>query len=96
MSPTLEHEIAAKEARPNWKPDIEFFQQALGFRIGNYGMTTWGDLFTNRQLVALETFAGLIPDVISEIKKQATEVGLPDDHISLQNGGQGSWLMQRQ
>ena len=41
----------------SWKPDVEFFQQALGFRVGNYGLTKWSDLFTPRQLVALTTFS---------------------------------------
>ncbi len=29
----------ANQAEPLWTPDVEFFQQALGFRIGNYGLT---------------------------------------------------------
>ena len=39
-------EAVARKAKPEWKPDVEFFQQALGFRVGNYGMTKWSDLFT--------------------------------------------------
>jgi putative DNA methylase len=39
-------ETIARNAKPLWKPDVEFFQQALGFRVGNYGMTKWSDLFT--------------------------------------------------
>ena len=46
LAPTVEQEEAARKAIPEWRPDIEFFQQALGFRVGNYGMTKWGDLFT--------------------------------------------------
>ena len=46
----------------SWQPDVEFFQQALGFRIGNYGMTKWSDLFTRRQLVALSTFVDLVQE----------------------------------
>src|SRR5450631_3554247 len=38
---TPDHEEAARQARPTMRPDVEFFQQALGFRIGNYGMTKW-------------------------------------------------------
>src|SRR5262249_30174073 len=36
LSPVPEHEAIAHSAQPAWKPDVEFFQQALGFRIGNY------------------------------------------------------------
>jgi putative DNA methylase len=48
------------KSKADWKPDVEFFQQALGFRIGNYGMTKWSDLFTNRQLIALTTFSDFV------------------------------------
>ena len=44
LAPTPEHEAAARKAKPEWRPDVEFFQQALGFRVGNYGMTKWSDL----------------------------------------------------
>jgi putative DNA methylase len=46
LPPLQDHETAADKPEPNWKPDVEFFQQALGFRVGNYGMTRWSDLFT--------------------------------------------------
>jgi putative DNA methylase len=57
LPPTPEMQGVERRAEPTWKPDVEFFQQALGFRIGNYGMTKWSDLFTPRQLVALTTFS---------------------------------------
>ena len=68
LAPTPEHEAAARRAAPEWKPDVEFFQQALGFRIGNYGMTKWSDLFTPRQLVALTTFSDLVQEAIARIE----------------------------
>ena len=49
LPPIPEMEAVARKAKPEWKPDVEFFQQALGFRIGNYGMSKWSDLFTPRQ-----------------------------------------------
>ncbi len=69
LPPTPEHEERAREAAPGWRPDVEFFQQALGFRIGNYGLTTWGDLFTPRQLVALTTFSDLVTEAITRVKQ---------------------------
>ena len=62
LSPTPEMEAAAKAATPRWQPDVDFFQQALGFRVGNYGMTRWSDLFTARQLTALSTFSELVAE----------------------------------
>ena len=63
LSPTPEEEAIAKSAKPTWTPDVPFFQQALGFRIGNYGLSTWADLFTMRQLVALSTISDLTLEV---------------------------------
>lgn len=60
LSPTVEIENLARSAQPGWKPDVEFFQAALGFRVGNYGMSKWSDLFTPRQTLAMSTFCNLI------------------------------------
>jgi putative DNA methylase len=35
LEPTDEAEAVANMAEPAWKPDVEFFQKALGFRVGN-------------------------------------------------------------
>ena len=32
LAPTPEHEAAARKAKPEWKPDVEFCQHALSFR----------------------------------------------------------------
>ena len=90
LAPTPEHEAAAQEARPEWRPDVEFFQQALGFRIGNYGMTKWSDLFTERQLVALTTFSGLVREARDRVKRDALTRGLVDDSKLFAAGGTGA------
>lgn len=90
LAPTLAHEAAAREARAEWKPDIEFFQQALGFRIGNYGMSKWSDLFTSRQLVALSTFADLVQEARERVERNALAAGLPGDINPLRDGGTGA------
>jgi putative DNA methylase len=79
LAPTKEQETIAQQAKPIWKPEVEFCQQALGFRIGNYGMTKWSDLFTNRQLVALTTYSDLVQETIKHIYRDALASGLPDD-----------------
>ena len=87
VCPTKQHEDVANQATPQWKPDVEFFQQALGFRIGNYGLRKWSDLFTSRQLVALATFSDLIRQLTEHIKRDAAgqlEIGKP-----LSNDGTG-------
>ena len=77
LPPTPEQEERARQAAPEWKPDVEFFQQALGFRVGNYGMTKWSDLFTPRQLVALTTFSDLVAEAIARVKQDVLGTACP-------------------
>ncbi len=90
LDPSPEQEAVAAEAKPEWKPDVAFFQQALGFRVGNYGMTKWSDLFTDRQIVALTTFSDLVGDARSRAERDAIATGLPDDGVGLEEGGSGA------
>ena len=87
LSPTPEHEAVARQAAPEWRPEVEFFQQALGFRIGNYGMTKWSDLFSPRQLTALVTFADLVEEARAKVKQRARESGLANDPQSMAEDG---------
>ena len=87
LGPTPEHEVAALNAQPEWKPDVEFFQQALGFRVGNYGMTKWSDLFTARQTVALTTFSDLVHEARQHVMRDAVAADLRDDGRGIDAGG---------
>lgn len=60
LPPNEEHEKAADVPRPDDVPEAELPEQALGFRVQGYGMRTWADLFTNRQLTTLTTFSDLV------------------------------------
>ncbi len=91
ISPTEEHEAAARSATPQWQPEVEFFQQALGFRVGNYGMTKWSDLFTPRQLATLDTLSGLIGTVVEKVKQDALAHGVSCDGRGLDSGGSGAF-----
>ena len=90
LAPTTEHETAARQVQPEWKPDIEFFQQALGFRVGNYGMGKWSDLFTPRQLMALTTFSDLVQKACERVRRDALAADAPDDGNALRDGGTGA------
>ncbi len=57
LAPTPEHEAAAREAKPEWKPEMALPDNTRDFKTPLYGLTTYGDLFTPRQLVALTTFS---------------------------------------
>jgi putative DNA methylase len=89
LPPTPDMEERAR-IQPTWKPDVEFFPQALGFRIANYGMTRWSDLFTPRQLVALTAFSDLVHEARERVERDAVVAGLPEDGIGLQAGGKGA------
>src|SRR5262249_36321453 len=90
LPPTDAMEAVARAAKPDWAPDVEFFQEALGFRIGNYGMTKWSDLFTPRQLVALGTFTDLIGEVRERVRRDALEAGLNNGATGPTQGNDGA------
>ncbi len=66
LAPDEEHEKIAAVAKPEDFPEGELPDKALGFRVQEYGINEWHQLFTNRQLTALTTFS----DLISEVKQQ--------------------------
>ena len=59
-------------------PDAELPEQALGFRVQGYGMRTWADLFTNRQLIALTTLSDLIADTHARVVADGGDRGYAD------------------
>lgn len=63
LPPTEEHEKAGDVPRPDDIPDAEIARNPRYLTAPNYGMRTWGDLFTNRQLTALT----ILSDIISEV-----------------------------
>ena len=55
-----------------------------------YGLDRWGKLFTDRQLVALNTFKELVHEARSRIERDALNAGFTDDPTPLQDGGGGA------
>jgi putative DNA methylase len=51
-APSSEHEIIAKSAEPEWTPTLEMSTHPQYMAPPRYGMKTFADLFTARQLVA--------------------------------------------
>ena len=90
LAPTPEMEAVARQAEPIWKPDVELPANPRNFNTIIYGLDTFGDLFTPRQLMALTTFADLVDEVRKEVERDAKDIGLRDDGISLANGGKGA------
>ena len=89
LSPTLKHEEAACKAMPQWKPDLAMPENPRWFSPPLYGMKTYGDLFTPRQLVMLTTLSDMLQDVREKVGRDACAGSLPDDDRALRDGGNG-------
>jgi len=90
LAPAPEHEEAAGKAEPHWRPEGEIAARMTGGNCTPYGLTSWGDLFTPRQLVALTTFSDLVGEARERIQRDAVAAGLPDDGKPLRDGGTGA------
>jgi len=90
LAPTPEHEAAARKAKPEWRPEGDVPARLTGGTCVPYGLTTWGDLFTPRQLVALTTFSDLVGEAMQQVRRDALAAGLPDDGKPLRDGGSGA------
>nr|WP_265289356.1 DUF1156 domain-containing protein [Verminephrobacter eiseniae] len=86
LTSTSEHETAAGKARPEWRPSVKLHGKCR-VNVSNYGLDTYGDLFTPRQLVALTTFSDLVPEAIAKAQADARAAGMPDDGLGLDAGG---------
>ena len=71
-------------------PSGDLPHDALGFRIQNYGMSKWADLFTHRQLTVLCSFSDLVSEVREKVFADALAAGLPADPTPLRQGGTGA------
>lgn len=90
LLPTLEMEAIARSAQPQDVPETDLPKKALGFRIQEYGMTQWRDLFTPRQLASLTALSDLVKDVRERVTRDALNAGLPPEDKPLDVGGAGA------
>ena len=90
LAPTPEQETVALGAVPKDPPETNLPERALGFRVQEYGMVKWRDLFTDRQLVALTTFSDLVGEARGRIRQDAVAVSVEDDGRPLRDGGIGA------
>ena len=91
FTPVASHEAIPKTAQPAWKPDLRVPTPCHDVdRLPMYGMPTWGDAFTPRQLVALTSFSDLVAETMERVERDATNADLPDDSNPLRDGGAGA------
>ena len=89
LDPTEEMEQVAASAEPEWKPEAKLPINPRDFKTPNYGMTTFADLFTPRQLVALTTFSDLVADARERVKADALAAGMEEGQ-PLRDSGNGA------
>ncbi|MCS6267987.1 MAG: DUF1156 domain-containing protein [Vampirovibrio sp.] len=89
LEPTQEMEAIARIAEPSWKPDVAMPENPRWFSPPLYGLKTYGDLFTPRQLVALTTFSDLVQEARNKVLEDALANEWADDGLGLEQGGTG-------
>jgi putative DNA methylase len=87
IPPSSEMEAVALRAKPDWKPEMAMPENPRWFSPPLYGLTTYGDLFTPRQLVALTTFSDLVAEAREKVRQDAIAAGVPDDEIGIDTCG---------
>jgi putative DNA methylase len=79
LSPTQEHESIARTAKSSWKPETSQPDDPRNFWTVQYGLATFGDLFTTRQLVSLNSFSDLVAEARIKIRQDAIAAGYPSE-----------------
>lgn len=90
LSPSESQLMTALQAQPEWSPEMSLPNNPRDFKTPNYGLDKFGDLFTPRQLVALNTFSDLVGEAIDCCHKDALAAGMADDGQGLDAGGTGA------
>jgi putative DNA methylase len=90
LSPTPAMEAVALQARPRWIPELAINYHPRDIKTQIYGLTKYGDLFTPRQLVALNTFSDLLEKVRKRAKSDAIDALQSADDRGLVSNGVGA------
>lgn len=89
VAPTQAHADLALTAKPEWRPETSLPNDPRNFWTVDYGLTTFGDLFTDRQMVALNTFSELVHEARKQIEVDAS-AALSADSTPLRDDGIGA------
>lgn len=102
LSPTDEHEEIVSYVKNDWMPDQQIPNNPFSLRPPLYGLDTFADLFSPRQLVAMSTFVSLVNETKTVIEKTlqvdntysaavATYLGLAASKLADRNSTIASW-----
>jgi len=78
LAPNEEHETAADVPRPADAPDAEIPYNPRYLTAPNYGMVSWADLFTSRQLTALMTLCDLVTEARARVLSDTADRSYAD------------------
>ena len=87
LPPSIHHEDIAESIKPEWKPDLQFAHNSRHLTPWVYGLDNFGNLFTPRQLVALNAFSDLVVEARERVLADAISAGLANDGVPLRDGG---------
>ena len=90
LAPISTHEKIARTALPKWRPELTISGSTQYLGVKPYGMNQFDQLFTSRQLLALDTFSALATEVRERVQRVAAVAGLPDNGRPLRDGGTGA------
>ena len=85
------HTAAAEVDRPETVP-LGTLEGKTTVNVGLYGFESFGDLFTNRQLIALTTFSDLVGEARIKIAVDAQGSGLSSEEASRYGDGIATYL----
>ncbi|MGE5552979.1 MAG: DUF1156 domain-containing protein [Betaproteobacteria bacterium] len=77
---TPAHEAIGRSNLAPWRPDEPVTSPCHDVdRLPMYGMPTWGDAFTPRQLTAMVTLSELVKAIREDVRRDAGAAGLSDE-----------------
>lgn len=84
VAPNQEHENIALSCEPDWAPSQKISPDRRAFTPPDFGMETFGDLYTKRQLVALNTYSDLVSEARDRAYGDAVRAGIqsPDEYAN--------------
>jgi len=89
LDPDRSHGEIAGSAVPDWRPETKLHGKTR-VNVSNYGLDTYGDLFLDRQLVALNAFGRLVQEARIQAQQDAEAAFKKDDGTRLRDGGVGA------
>ncbi len=90
LGPTKVHELAANQAKAEWRPNLPISGSTQYLGVKPYGLDRFDQLFSNRQLLALATLSDLAAEACKRVKFDAVASGMLDDDVALSDGGSGA------